>query len=199
MGTSQFIPESDITLLLTAWSSGNHGARDELFGMLYRDLHRLAHRALADQPNEATLDTTSLVHELYLRLAADFQPLAQNRPRFLALAAAVMRRILIDRARARLAAKRGSGERVLTLTGDAPQLATSAEAEDVLAVNDALDHLEQRDPRLVRTVELRWFAGFSIEETAQVLEVSPRTVKRDWHKARALLEDWLIEVAGRPG
>ena len=193
------MPESDITQLLTAWSSGDHEARDELFGVLYRDLHRLAHRALADQPNEATLDTTSLVHELYLRLAADFRPLDQNRARFFTLAAAVMRRILIDRARARLAAKRGSGERALTLAGDSPQPATSAEAEEVLAVNDALDQLEQRDPRLVRMVELRWFAGFSVEETAQVLEVSPRTVKRDWHKARALLEDWLIEVAGRPG
>lgn len=187
----------EVTRLLGAWGGGDRAAADRLFALLYGELHRLAHRALADQRNEATLQTTALVHELYLRLLGSFRPADDDRRRFYGAAAQVMRRILIDRARERLAEKRGGGVRPETLDDGAGALV--ARAAETLAVDEALTALERHDERLARIVELRFFAGFSVEETAELLALSERTVKRDWQKARALLADWMAGTGAAGG
>jgi RNA polymerase sigma factor (TIGR02999 family) len=188
----------EVTRLLGAWGRGDRAAADRLFALLYEELRRIAHRALADQHHEATLQTTALVHELYLRLVGSFRPEGDDRRRFFGAAAKVMRRILVDRARERLAEKRGAGERPRPLDEGifAGALAgagadVEAQAAEALAVDQALAALERHDGRLAELVELRFFAGCSVEEAAALLGVSPRTVKRDWQKARALLADWL--------
>src|SRR5512143_427037 len=150
-------PTGEVTRLLAAWGAGDGAAADRLFGLLYEELRRLAHRALADQRHEATLQTTALVHELYLRLVGNFRPADDDRRRFFGAAAKVMRRILIDRARERLAAKRGGGVRPATL--DERLHGVEAEAAETLAVDEALGALERHDPRLAQIVELRFFAG----------------------------------------
>lgn len=189
-------PPGEVTRLLGAWGDGDRAAADRLFALLYDELRRIAHRALADQHDEATLQTTALVHELYLRLVGGFQPSSDDRRRFFGAAAKVMRRILVDRARERLAEKRGAGARPEPL--DAAERArgpagpgVEAQAAEALAVDEALAALERHDARLAELVELRFFAGRSVEESAALLGVSERTVKRDWQKARALLADWL--------
>ena len=188
----------EVTLLLGAWGGGDRAAADRLFALLYEKLRRIAHRALADQRHEATLQTTALVHELYLRLVGSFRPSGDDRRRFFGAAAKVMRRILVDRARERLAEKRGSGHRPESLDAGSSReaaggsgTAVEASAAEALAVDEALGALERHDPRLAELVELRFFAGCSVEESAELLGVSERTVKRDWQKARALLADWL--------
>jgi RNA polymerase sigma factor (TIGR02999 family) len=178
----------EVTRLLAAWGGGDRVAADRLFGLLYDELRRIAHRALADQRHESALQTTALVHELYLRLLGNFRPADDDRRRFFGAAAKAMRRILIDRARERLAAKRGGGVRPLTLDFE---VAVESHAAEALAVDEALAALEHHDPRLAELVELRFFAGRSVEEIAALLGVSERTVKRDWQKARALLADWM--------
>lgn len=188
----------DVTRLLGAWREGDRTAADRIFAILYEELRRNAHFALAAERHEATLQTTALVHELYLRLFSEFRPHGDDRRRFFAAAATVMRRILVDRARERLAAKRGAGNRPLSLDdreGGALPAVSGGDAErtviEALAVDRALEALSRHDSRLVELVELRFFAGCSIEEIAALLEVSPSTVKRDWQKARALLADQL--------
>ena len=192
------LPPGEVTRLLGAWGGGDRAAADRLFALLYEELRRIAHRALADQRHEATLQTTALVHELYLRLVGSFRPADADRRRFFGAAAKVMRRILVDRARERLAEKRGSGRRPESLDdafagmgpgGSGPTV--EASAVEALAVDEALAALERHDPRLAELVELRFFAGCSVEEAAGLLGLSERTVKRDWQKARALLADWL--------
>ena len=190
-------PTGEVTRLLSAWGAGDRAAADRLFALLYEELRRLAHRALTDQRHEATLQTTALVHELYVRLVGGFRPADDDRRRFFGAAAKVMRRILIDRARERLADKRGGGVRPETL--DEQLHAVAARAAETLAVDEALGALERHDPRLAQIVELRFFAGFSVEETAEVLAVSERTVKRAWQKARVLLEDWMAGAGGARG
>ncbi len=179
----------EVTRLLSAWGAGDRDAADRLFGLLYDELRRIAHRALADQRKEATLQTTALVHELYVRLVGNFRPADDDRRRFFGAAAKAMRRILIDRARARLAEKRGGGAPMASLDDAAG--AVAANAAEVLAVEEAMTALERHQPRLAEVVELRFFAGFSLEESAELLAVSPRTIRRDWEKARALLADWI--------
>jgi len=187
----------EVTALLAGWREGDRDAADRLFTLVYEELRRVAHRALADQRNEATLRTTALVHETYLRLVGSFRPAHDDRRRFFAAAAKAMRRILIDRARERLALKRGAGERPLELReADHP---SDADASEALAVDEALAALEQHQPRLAELVELRFFAGFSVEECAELLGVSERTVKRDWQRARGLLADWFAGPAGAAG
>ncbi len=189
----------DVTRLLGAWGGGDRAAADRLFALLYDELRRIAHRALADQRNEATLQTTALVHELYLRLVGSFRPADDDRRRFFGAAAKVMRRILVDRARERQAAKRGSGQRPAALDESAlevngalfEEVGVEAQAALALAIDQALSALERHDSRLCELVELRFFAGCSVEESAELLGLSARTVKRDWQKARALLSDWL--------
>ena len=179
----------EVPRLLANWGAGDRAAADRLFAVLYDELHRVAHRALADQRREETLQTTALVHELYVRLVAGFRPADADRRRFFGAAAKVMRRILVDRARERMAEKRGGGQRPQSLDENAA--AVSADAAEAMAVDEALVALERHDERLAELVELRFFAGFSVEETAELLGVSARTVKRDWQKAHALLADWL--------
>ena len=179
----------EVPRLLANWGAGDRAAADRLFAVLYDELHRVAHRALADQRREETLQTTALVHELYVRLVAGFRPADADRRRFFGAAAKVMRRILVDRARERMAEKRGGGQRPQSLDENAA--AVSADAAEAMAVDEALVALERHDERWAELVELRFFAGFSVEETAELLGVSARTVKRDWQKAHALLADWL--------
>jgi RNA polymerase sigma factor (TIGR02999 family) len=186
----------DVTRLLAAWGEGDREAADRLFGILYDELRRLAHLALARQRHEATLQTTALVHEAYLRFIGGFHPSTDDRRRFFAAAAKAMRCILIDRARRRLARKRGGGARPEAL--DEAAGALEMHAAEALAVDEALAALEEHDPRLAELVDLRFFVGFSVEETAELLERSPRSVKRDWQKARGLLADW-IAGANVPG
>ncbi|MBZ0114374.1 MAG: sigma-70 family RNA polymerase sigma factor [Thermoanaerobaculia bacterium] len=180
---------AEVTRLLADWNAGDRAAADRVFGLLYEELRRVAHHALADQHREATLQTTALVHELYARWTPGFAPSSDDRRRFFGAAAKTMRRILIDRARERLATKRGGGVRPTTLDTAAGKI--EARAAEALAVDEALAALERHDARLGEIFELRFFGGFSVDETAELLDLSPRTVKRDWQKARALLADWM--------
>jgi RNA polymerase sigma factor (TIGR02999 family) len=186
-------PESSasqsVTALLRAWGAGDRAALDELLPLVYGELRRQAERFMRDQSSGNTLQTTGLVHEAYLRLVEQQDLELQSRAQFFALAAKVMRSVLVDYARARRAAKRGGGARALTLgaAGEIADAASSADAVDVLALNEALTRLAELDPRKSQLVELRYFAGLGIEETAEVLGVSPATVKREWSLARAWL------------
>lgn len=157
--------------------------------LFYEELRRLAHRQLAMEGGSATLHTTELVHEAYLRLADDRRVGSRGRAYFFGAAARAMRRVLVDAARRRTAAKRGGGLAVVTL-GDA-DVAVDGYASELLDLDRALDALEREDPRLARVVELRYFGGRSVEETAADLGVSERTVKGDWALARAWLHDAL--------
>jgi RNA polymerase sigma-70 factor (ECF subfamily) len=176
---------SQITELLIQWSEGNAAARDELIPLVYGELRRLARQCLARQRRNHTLQSTALVHEAYLRLVDCDSVHWQSRAQFFALAAQLMRRILVDHARACNAAKRkGSG---LTLTLDhAAALPKKAEI-DLVALDSALKGLAELDTRQAQIVELRFFGGLSIEDSSHVLGVSPATVKREWATARAWL------------
>ncbi len=175
----------DVTRLLQAARSGDSRALDELYPLVYQDLHGVAHRALLGEAPADTLNTTALVHEAYLKLhgAARFEP--QDRRHFFAVAARAMRQIIVDHARRRAAEKRGGSQKRVDL--DAATLAASDSGAAILALEDALRKLSELDERLGRVVELRFFGGLSVEETADVLGVDARTVKRDWRKARAVL------------
>jgi len=174
-----------VTELLDAWGHGDRAALDAVVPAVYAMLRQQAERALRGQPDGHTLQPTALVHEAYVRLAGLPGSGADTRSQFFAVAAMVMRSILVDHARARQRAKRGGGERPLTL-GAADNVAPD-EAVDAVALDEALDRLATQDARKARVVELRYFVGLSIEETAQVLESSPATVKREWTAARAWL------------
>lgn len=182
-------PSGEITRLLVAARGGERAALDCLFEKVYEQLHMLAHQQLACRGPGATLSTTALVHEAYLKLVDSRQAEFRDRRHFFALAARAMRQIIIDYARRAQAQKRG-GEMVRVVL-DPARVANGApggaDAAELLALDDALSALERLSERLARIVELRFFAGLSVEETGVVLEVSPRTVKRDWRKARAFL------------
>ncbi len=180
---------SSITELLSAWQSGDAGARSRLVEILYADLRRLASRMMAAERAGHTLDPTALVHEAYLRLAGIDHIAADNRAHFVALAARVMRQVLVDHARARGAAKRGGNAARLTLSA-ASDVARPPEL-DVVDLDRALDELEAIDPERCRLVELRWLAGLTTDEAAAVLGMSPRTVNRRWRSTRAWLEQRL--------
>ncbi len=175
-----------MTALLQAWSEGDLSARDRLIPFVYQELRRLAHRALGRERRGQALQTTELVHEAYLRLVGQDRARWANRSHFLAIAAQAMRRVLVDQARRRAAAKRGGGEIRVALE-DAPPLAAAARDAEVLALDEVLGRLEALDPPLVRLVELRYFAGLSVAETAEALAISPATVGRQWNVARAWL------------
>jgi RNA polymerase sigma factor (TIGR02999 family) len=179
-------PASDVTALLLSWSGGERSAADRLIPVVYDELRRQAARAMRREGPEHTLQTTALVHEAYLRLVDQRRVEWRNRAHFFGIAAEVMRRVLIDHARARLAAKRGGGGTRITL-GDAGAVSAPDVDADVLALHEALERLAGFDPDQARLVELRYFGGLSIEETAQALGVSPATVKREWVLARAWL------------
>jgi RNA polymerase sigma factor (TIGR02999 family) len=176
---------------LTAWSSGDETALDRLMPLVYQELHQRAERYMAYEQPGHTLQTTALVNELYLRLVDLPRQTWQNRSHFLAICAQLMRRILVDFARSRRSQKRGGGpgdlplNEALTICSEAPH--------EIIAVDDALKSLSAFDPRKARVVELRFFGGLGVEETAEILKISPETVMRDWKMAKI----WLIrEVRG---
>lgn len=178
--------ESEITTLLAAMRDGDSSAMDRLFPLVYREFHERAHRQLAQRRPGDTLSTTALVHETYLKLVGSSSRSYHDRVHFFAVASRAMRQILVDYARRSTAHKRGGG-RVVTLEPEA--IGNPDRAEELVALDEALERLEALDPRLVRIVELRFFGGLSVDEAADALGISPRTVKRDWQKARAFLYD----------
>jgi len=176
--------ESEITTLLAAMRNGDSTAMDRLFPLVYREFHERAHRQLAQRRSGDTLSTTALVHETYLKLVGSSNQSYNDRIHFFAVASRAMRQILVDYARRFATRSRGDG-RVVTLEPDA--LGNPDRADELVALDEGLEQLERLDPRLVRIVELRFFGGLSVEEAADALGISPRTVKRDWQKARAFL------------
>ena len=175
----------DVTQLLQALAGGDERAVDRLLPLVYGDLRKRAHHQLRRHRPGDTLNTTSLVHEAYLKLADQTQLDWQNRAHFLAIAAKAMRYIIIDYARRQGAQKRGGDAEVLSL--DEAAIPVQARAAHLLDLDAALDDLAERDARMAQVVEYRFFGGLTINETAQALDVSPRTVKRDWRLARAVL------------
>jgi RNA polymerase sigma factor (TIGR02999 family) len=183
----------DVSVLLADWSQGNESARDELMPLVYNELRRLAgHYMKAERPGHS-LQATALVNEAYLRLVDQRQVRWQGRAHFFALASQMMRRILVDYARRRRYAKRGGGGRQVEL--DEALIVSEEKSADVVALDDALTRLAAIAPRKSRVVELRYFGGLSMDEVAQVLNVSPVTVRRDWTTAKA----WLYRAISGTG
>jgi RNA polymerase sigma factor (TIGR02999 family) len=194
-------PSSDVTALLRAWSEGDQAALDQLLPAVYEELHRQAERYMRVQPAGHTLQTTALVHEAYLRLVSRKGAGWDGRAHFFGVAAKAMRSILVDHARARGAAKRGGGVDCVTLADSGGSEGDAGREVDnevgVLALDEAIRRLTELDPRKGAMVELRYFGGLSIEETAKVLGISPATVKREWRTARAWLRRELAPDASR--
>ncbi len=179
----------DVTALLLAHRRGESGAFDRLMPLVYDHLRRIARRQLRGGRPGQTLDTIGLVHESYLKMVDQTRVDWQDRGHFLAVAARAMRQVIITYARKRNAAKRGAGAPRLTL--DETQIAVVEQADQLLALDEALSRLAERNERLARVVECRFFAGLSEEETATALDVSLRTAQRDWMRARAWLKEEL--------
>ncbi len=183
---------SEITAILRAWREGNEQALEELTPEIYRELHRAAQQCMRHERDGHTLQTTALINELYLRLPALQEINWQNRGHFFATCARQMRRILIDMARARRSHKRGSGDFMVSFD-DTPDVPADGR-QDLVAVDGALKELAKVDPRKSQVVELRFFGGLTVEDTAKLLQVSPETVARDWRLAKA----WLLrEMTGK--
>jgi RNA polymerase sigma factor (TIGR02999 family) len=180
-----------VTSLLRAWTGGDKDAQDELFELVYGELHRLARQYMGRERAQHTLQPTALVNEAYLRLVDIEQVRWQDRTHFFAIAARVMRRILIDSARARLYEKRGGGAEEVEF--DEASFATSQSDPELIALDDALTSLAKVDQRKSRVVELRFFGGLSLNETAAAIGVSPDTVTRDWNMAKV----WLLREIQR--
>ncbi len=185
-------PSGQITDLLLANREGDAEAFSRLVPLVYEDLRRIARRSLRAGGPRKTLDTTGLVHEAYLKLVDQTRANWRDRGHFFAVAARAMRQILVDEARRRCAGKRGGGVPAVTLEDDGRGAAIAADAERLLEIEEALSALARLDERLPKIVECRFFAGLSEEETALALGVSPRTVQRDWMRAKA----WLREEMG---
>jgi RNA polymerase sigma factor (TIGR02999 family) len=178
---------SEVTQLLHDWSAGKQEARDELLGLVYEPLRAIAGRHLNREREGHTLQPTALVHELYLKLVDQRRVAWNDRAHFFAVAAQVMRRILVDHARRRKSDKRG-GDAIPVTIGAALDLAAATENFDVVSLDDALVQLEKIFPQQARIVELRFYAGLTIDETATVLGISPATISREWTMARAWLK-----------
>jgi len=176
-----------VTELLTRWSGGDTSAREALVPLVYNELRRIARRCLSGQRSDHTLQPTALVHEAYLRLVRYDSIDWRDRAHFFALAAQIMRQILVDHARKQTAAKRG-GNSVTLVVNEASAVAKQTSL-DLLALDDALKQLASLDPRQSQIVELRFFGGLSIEETAEAVNISPATIKREWATARL----WLLQ------
>lgn len=185
----QATPQAGVTRLLSGWRAGDRGAFDALLGMTYEALRQLARSHLRREGPANTLNATGLVHEAWLKLAGQRHPRFENRAHFFGAASHTMRRVLVEHARARLARKR-HGERV-PLTDVADALGATPPLHDLLSVDAALDGLSAIDPRLARVVECRYFAGLTIQETADALGISHATVSDDWRFARAWLHHTL--------
>lgn len=178
-------PEPEVTRLLVDWRNGDDGAFDRLVPLVYRELHRLAHARMRGQSPGLTLQTTALVNEAYLRLLGEQGVSWENRVHFFSVCARAMRSVLVDAARARASLKRG-GEGI-RVPFDEARLPAPVAAADVLAVDEALTALARDEPRKARVVELRYFGGLSVEETAEAVGISVQTVMRDWNMAKLLL------------
>lgn len=185
-------PESpEITELLKAWGSGDAAALDQLTPLVYDELRRLARRYMRNERAGNTLQTTALVNEAYLRLVDAKRVAWQDRVHFFAVSAQMMRRILVDAARARGSAKRGGQVKRVNHSAafdldEIPDVSTGRDRE-LVAIDDALNELAEMDPRKARVIELRFFGGLSVEETGEVLKISPQSVMRDWKLAKAWL------------
>jgi RNA polymerase sigma-70 factor, ECF subfamily len=191
-------PRSDLPALLSGASSGDQDALSALFSIVYDELRQVAAAALRRERPEHTLQPTALVHETFLRLADDSAVWWENRSHFLAIASKVMRRILVEHARGRNARKRGSGEVKRSLDDiDVPMPVVPVDL-DLVTLDEALARLATIDPRQARIVELRFFGGLTVEETATVIGSSPRTVKRDWQVARAWLRREMSRLETKP-
>ena len=177
----------DITTLLRLWSEGDPGALDRLTPLVFRELHRLAVRYVGRERADHTLQATGLVNEAYIRLIDWPNVEWKNREHFFAVSAQVMRHILVDYARSRLYSKRGGGARSVSLD-DAPNLSDNNSLASLLDVDRALSRLAALDPRTAQVIELRYFGGFTVEETARIMGLSPITVIRSWNFAKA----WLL-------
>jgi len=177
--------QGEVTSLLAAWGKGDQNALNELMPLVYNELHRMARRAWIGQNHANTLQPKALLNEAYLKLAGAENASYQNRCHFFAVASTAMRQILVNHAKSRLAGKRGNGQ--IKLSIDDVQVAVSQEAAEVVALHEALERLEAVDARKSRVVEMRYFGGLSIEETAEALGVSVITVNRDWRLARTWL------------
>ena len=178
-------PTREITQLLQGWRGGDRQALDELLPVVYKELQRLAHFQLRHERPGHTLQSAALVNEAYLRLIGLNPPQWESRTHFFAIAAQLMRQILVDYARRHRAGKRGGGEETIPL--DDATMLSRGKPIDVVALDEALKALAQIDPRKAQVVELRFFAGLSFEEAAEVLQISAVTVSRDWSTARAWL------------
>lgn len=186
------ISQQEITGMLMAWSNGDREALDKLTPLIYDELRRLAHRFMRRERRDHTLQSTALTHEAYMRLIDQRDVSWQNRAHFLAVAAKMMRRIMVDYARSRRYCKRQGETRKVTL-GEAA-LVSKDRAGELIAVDDALESLAAIDSRKSRVVELRFFGGLTIEETAEVLQITHATVEREWSTARA----WLYREIAKP-
>ena len=185
--------EGEVTNLLTAWGKGDPNALNELMPLVYNELHRMARRAWSGQNQGHTLQPTALINEAYLKLAGSGNTSFQDRCHFFAVACTAMRQILVNHAQSRRAGKRGDGQVILSV--DDVQPAVKQEAVEVVALHEALERLRAIDERKSKVVEMRYFGGLSIEETAEALGISVITVNRDWRLART----WLIREMGGEG
>ena len=184
---------SDVTQLLGQWSGGDGRALDELMPIVYDELRRLAYRQMAGERGDHTLQATALVNEAYLKLKDQRAARWQNRAQFFAVAAQMMRHILVDYARRHSRVRRGGGAQQVTL--DDAMIVSPDKSDEMLAVNDALEKLEQFDKRRSQVAVMRFFAGLSVEEIAEALSISVETVTRDWRTARAWLRNELSTTA----
>jgi RNA polymerase sigma factor (TIGR02999 family) len=184
-------PPNEVTRLLQDWRGGDRKALDALLPLVYKELRRLAHFQLRNERPDHTLHSAALVHEAYLRLVGVNPPQWESRTHFFAIASQLMRQILVDYARRHRAAKRGAS--VCKLSVDEAAMASRGKDVDVVALDDALQTLAKIDARQSRVVELRFFAGLSLDEISEVLEIGPATVQRDWTAARA----WLYRELSR--
>ena len=185
--------QHEITQLLAEWSGGNQSALDELYPLVYDELHRLARRYMSREKQGHTLQTTALINEAYVRLVDQRNVHWANRSHFFAISAQIMRRILIDHARRYAYAKRGGGAQQVSL--DEAATVAGVAGSEMLRLDEALKSLAEMDPRRSQVVELRYFGGLNNEEIAGVLKISENTVTRDWNMARAWLHQQLSESA----
>jgi len=174
-----------VTKLLIDWRNGDQSALDQLMPLVYSELHRMATRYMNQQKRDHTLQTTALIHEAFIRLVGNSGKKWENRAQFFGVAAKAMRHVLIDHARASHAAKRGGERHAIPL--DEAILISDERMADFVALDDALTDLAKLNPRQSEVIELRYFGGLSVEETAQILKTSPETVMRDWRAAKAWL------------
>ena len=179
------VSQQRVTDLLTRWSQGDHAALAELTPLVYEELRRLAHRHMGGERTNHTLQTTALVNEVYLRLADQTNPRWQNRAHFFAVAARAMRQILVSYARGQRAEKRGGG--ALKMELDEAALVSPEESKEIVDLQEALERLATLDSRKAQVVELKYFGGLNYGEMAEVLKISPVTVRRDWRFAKAWL------------